>query len=85
MNATTTPSSTRYADWKAPTDDGELLVWPGPRDLVAQTQENRRTLADCTAPAQGVPLRELRAGARRWIGHTADDQPLVATGHQAEL
>jgi hypothetical protein len=34
---------------------------------------------------QNVPLPQIRARARQWIGHGDDQRPLVATGHQTEL
>lgn len=70
--------------WKAPTTDGEVLLWPDPATLVAQSHENHASLAASDAPIQNVPLRELRADVRRWLGHP-DDKPVIASGHQIEL
>jgi len=81
----TLAAASRYADWKAPDEDGRVLIWPEPVELVRQTFENQRALKSSDAPVQGIPLRELRAAARKWIGHGEIDQPLIATGHQAEL
>src|SRR4051812_21258638 len=75
----------RYADWKAPDEDGQLLIWPAPADLLAQTRDNLHRLSTSDARLQNVPLGELRRRQRQWIGHAGDDQPLIATGHQAEL
>src|SRR5689334_6552028 len=75
----------RYADWKAPDDDGQLLIWPEVGVLLRETRENHRRLAASDVRVQNVPLGELRRRQRQWIGHTADEQPLIATGHQAEL
>ena len=75
----------RYADWKAPDEDGQLLLWPDPSTLLRQTTENRRSLSNSKALIQNVPLSELRQRQRHWVGHTQDDQPLIATGHQTEL
>jgi hypothetical protein len=75
----------RYADWKAPDEDGQLLIWPDPAALLRETRENLARLAASEIRIQNVPLNELRRRQRHWIGHTADDQPLVANGHQAEL
>ena len=36
--------SARYADWKAPPEDGRLLVWPDPPDLLRDTADNGRRL-----------------------------------------
>jgi hypothetical protein len=78
-------SSPRYADWKAPADDGQMLIWPDPATLIAQTHQNSRLLADATeVRLQNVSLPEVRARARAFIGHEGD-APLIATGHQTEL
>ncbi len=79
----TTPN--RYADWKAPDEDGQILIWPDPDALLRQTAENLRGLNSSPAILQGVGLPELRAAARTWIGHSDSNQPLIATGHQTEL
>lgn len=77
--------STTYADWKAPADDGGLLIWPDPTAILRQTTDNQRNLSACDAVRfQGLPLAELRKRARAWIGHD-NDLPLIATGHQTEL
>lgn len=74
-----------YADWKAPAQDGQVLIWPEPSLLLQQTRDNARRLAAASRTLiQNVPLSELRAEQRRWIGH-ADVRPLVAMGHQIEL
>jgi hypothetical protein len=81
MNST--PS--RYAQWKAPAEDGQFLIWPSPAQILADAHENRRRLQSASqVKIDGVPLPELRKAARDFIGHD-DDQPLVATGHQTEL
>ena len=83
MQATTAPE---YADWKAPADDGALLLWPEPQQLLRDTEQNhRRHAASGHALVQGVPLHELRRQLRRWVGHADESRPLVAMGHQAEL
>src|SRR4029079_15780034 len=79
------PSSSRYADWKAPDEDGQLLIWPDAGTLLRETRENHQRLSTSDVRIQNVPLGELRRRQRHWMGHTADDQPLVGTGHQAEL
>jgi hypothetical protein len=79
-------SSGRYEDWKAPTDDGGLLIWPGPAALLRDAADNARRLAAADAVrVQHVPLPELRRRMRHWLGHGDDAAPLIATGHQAEL
>jgi hypothetical protein len=81
MNST--PS--RYADWKAPAEDRELLIWPDAQQILSDTHENSRRLSNASqVKIDGVPLPEVRTAARQFIGHH-DDQPLIATGHQTEL
>ncbi len=76
----------RYADWKAPANDGQTLLWPDRDTLIAQTRENAMVLRRATHVCiQNAPLPELRRQMRHWIGHTDDDKPLIATGHQTEL
>jgi hypothetical protein len=78
-------SPSRYADWKAPDEDGQLLIWPDIETLLRETCENQQRLAASQTLVQNIPLGGLRARQRKWIGHTPDDQPLIATGHQTEL
>jgi hypothetical protein len=81
------PSPTaRYADWKAPAEDGRVLLWPERDELLRDTEHNLRRLngADSVL-VQGVPLAELRRRMRAWVGHSDNDRPLVAMGHQTEL
>ena len=80
----TSPAST-YPDWKAPREDGEILIWPPPGELLADTTANHRRLSECGTLVQNVPLSELRRRARTWLGHTDDAAPIVADGHQTEL
>ena len=76
----------RYADWKAPAEDGQVLLWPDPPELLRDTEENgRRLRAAESVLIQGRPLPELRRQLRAWLGHRDDQKPLVAMGHQAEL
>ncbi len=86
---TSAPPADRYADWKAPTADGDTLLWPDARTLVAQTRANQTKLASGTTAGNmrigNVPLAELRKQMRQFIGHTDDAKPLIATGHQTEL
>jgi hypothetical protein len=74
-----------YPEWKAPSEDASLLVWPGPRELVDDAIANHALLsrADGTR-VQNMPLAELRKRMRQFIGHE-DERPLIATGHQVEL
>jgi hypothetical protein len=67
MDATTF----QYADWKAPAEDGRLLIWPEPKQLLADARENHRRLSDAEqVRVQGVPLPQVRKRLRQWIGHT---------------
>ncbi|HZZ43052.1 MAG TPA: hypothetical protein VFE58_08945 [Tepidisphaeraceae bacterium] len=78
-------SAERYADWKAPRADGEVLIWPSGDELIRQTRDNTRRLSsEDKSRVQGVALGELRGQMRRFIGHD-DSSPLVGTGHQTEL
>ncbi len=71
--------------WKAPAEDGGILLWPDAHRLIAQTRSNHKQLKGSdSVRIQGVPLPELRQQMRRWIGHE-ENVPLVATGHQIEL
>jgi hypothetical protein len=80
------PPARRYADWKAPAGDGELLIWPAPAELLRDTLDNAaRFRATDSVRVQNVPLPEVRRRFREYIGHADDAGPLVATGHQAEL
>ena len=74
-----------YADWKAPAADGELLIWPEPRELLERTRENQARLSSADhVRIQNTPLSHIRRAMRQFIGHD-DAQPLLATGHQSEL
>jgi len=85
MNSTASPRA-GYADWKAPAEDGQVLIWPEPAELLRDTEDNARRLGAAEAVTiQGVPLAHLRRDLRRWIGHADEQRPLVAMGHQAEL
>jgi hypothetical protein len=79
-------SASRYADWKAPADDGQILIWPDPSVLLRDTRDNLHRLNTAHAVRlQGIALPELRRAVRTWIGHESIDQPLIVTGHQTEL
>lgn len=75
----------RYPDWKAPAEDGQILVWPHPPEFVQQTLDNHLRLSEAEARVCDRPLRDWRQSMRRWLGHANDAQPLIATGHQTEL
>ncbi|HET6251807.1 MAG TPA: hypothetical protein VFE47_29245 [Tepidisphaeraceae bacterium] len=76
----------RYDRWKAPAEDGQILIWPPPDELLRNAQENQRHLNSAASVlVQGVSLPQVRTALRTWLGHANDEQPLIATGHQAEL
>ena len=78
-------ASPRYADWKAPAEDGAHLIWPEPGQLFRDTIDNgKRLSAARDTRVQNVPLPDVRRRLRQWLGHTDDAAPLIATGHQAE-
>src|SRR4051812_39394717 len=88
MRTSSAESSAGYADWKAPTADGETLIWPSPDELIAQTRENhqRLTRASGAVHIQNVPLSRWRDEARRLVDVAGDPERLLfATGHQTEL
>jgi hypothetical protein len=74
-----------YADWKAPVEDGQFLIWPQPDELLEQTRANQRRLSSSEARIANIPLSELRARQREFLGHRDQQQPLIASGHQTEL
>jgi hypothetical protein len=74
-----------YPDWKAPAEDGAIVTWPAPRELLDHTIENQKRLSACDdVRVQNVPLAEVRRRTRAWLGHD-DATPLIADGHQTEL
>ena len=82
----TTEPSIHYPDWKAPVDDGAVLIWPEPGQLLADTRENQSRLASAERVLiQNTPLPDLRRAMRAFVGHQDDAQPLLGTGHQTEL
>lgn len=85
-SARASAAPSRYDRWKAPADDGAVLIWPEPADLLHQTLDNqRRLLSADSVLIQNVPLPNIRSSFREWLGHSDTQQPLIATGHQAEL
>jgi hypothetical protein len=68
-----------YPDWKAPAEDSEILLWPGPDQIIVDTRENHRRLSQWNSP-----LAELRRKQRQCL-KLAEDRPAIATGHQTEL
>lgn len=80
-----TANLSAYPDWKAPAEDGQVLLWPDVGTLVAQTHENQERLGDARdVMIQNLPLGELRGRMRAFLG-AQEGGPLVGTGHQIEL
>ena len=74
-----------YPAWKAPADDGAMLLWPTSAELLEQTRENHARLHNAESILiQNKPLSALRTATRQANGQP-DDQILIATGHQTEL
>lgn len=87
--------------FRAPTGNGEVLAEPGFDAVPALVEENRRKLDRADVVVGGLPLRELRAMARREVIEAAHDSlsdfgvwntptgrpdgPLLVAGHQPEL
>lgn len=76
--------ASEYADWKAPKGDTDILLWPSRTSLLSQVEQNGRQLSAAGTPILGVPLNEVRAATRRYLGHDGS-APLILTGHQTEL
>jgi hypothetical protein len=82
--------------FRAPTGNGEVLADPPFSEVPRLVEENRRRLDRADVVVGGLPLRELRALARREaLGLTEQgsgrerqaptDAPLILAGHQPEL
>jgi hypothetical protein len=75
-----------YPDWKAPSEDGSVVIWPQPQQLLRDTIENRNRLSSAhSVRIQNLPLPQLRRRMRSFIGLDDDATPLIAMGHQTEL
>ncbi len=73
-----------YADWKAPKQDSQILIWPEPETFVRAVDENAARLAGAETLVQNRPMRELRDEARSFAG-VHDQRRIILTGHQTEL
>jgi hypothetical protein len=73
-----------YPDWKAPAAEGEILVWPEPAQILADTAANHFQLNQSKALIQNVPLTEVRKRMRQLVG-IHDDEFAIFSGHQTEL
>jgi len=79
-------SAARYDRWKAPAEDGQVLLWPPADRLLADTRDNHQHLSAAEGlRIQNVPVAEVRRRMRQWLGHDDESRPIIATGHQAEL
>jgi hypothetical protein len=73
------------AQWRAPSEDGEVLIWPGVGEIQNHTLANQKLLNEAhTVRLNGVPLPEIRRHVRKWID-APPDAPLIGAGHQVEL
>jgi hypothetical protein len=73
------------AQWRAPSEDGEILIWPSVGEIQSHTLSNQKLLGEAhEVRLNGVPLPEIRRWVRKWIDAPAD-QPLIGAGHQVEL
>jgi len=70
---------------QTPTEDGHVLVEPGPDRLAELTQVNHHRLSTCKCVIHGRTLAELRAATRVVLADLTDDHPLIVTGHQPEF
>src|SRR5215208_2747145 len=71
--------------WRAPSEDGEVLIWPSRGEIQNHTVANQKLLNEAHAVRlNGVPLPEIRRWVRKWIDAPADG-PLIGAGHQVEL
>jgi hypothetical protein len=76
----------QYPAWKAPSEDGAILVWPSPAELIGDMFRNLKHLASQSdICVQNVPLAEVRSAMRRFIGCDDYRPPIIAMGHQTEL
>lgn len=67
------------AEWKAPTEDGGVLLVPRGKEISTAVQRN----IEHWRAGVGGPWSELRAVARQELG--LKDAPVIAAGHQVEL
>lgn len=85
--------------WRAPADDGGILVDPPPAEIDAAVQRNRRQFEESKATFAGISLPELRAALHQEISANAASlyaplmpqtppaasAPWIVSGHQPEL
>ncbi|HVT88300.1 MAG TPA: hypothetical protein VHD56_05575 [Tepidisphaeraceae bacterium] len=74
-----------YPDWKAPSEDGQVVIWPHPGQILRDTLSNQKRLGTSDSIViQNIPLPRVRRRMRQFIGQDSD-QPILAMGHQTEL
>jgi hypothetical protein len=73
------------ADWKAPANDGEILVQPSLDQLAIDARENHRRLTELDIKIAGQPFSVWRRQMRQILGQANPDQLLICSGHQTEL
>lgn len=71
--------------YRAPTANGAVLAEPSFDAVPTLVRANRERLDSANVVIGGMPLRELRAEARREIPGCGSDSPLLLAGHQPEL
>lgn len=90
---------TRRDLWKAPTENGGLLIDPPLERVPELLETNRRRLGDAKVELLGQPLREFRHKLQDALAVVCDSAaspmrekrpkwpiaPVIATGHQPEL
>src|SRR5258705_13232766 len=73
------------AQWRAPSEDGQILLWPSVGEIQNHTFANQKLFGEAhQVRLNGVPLPEIRRWVRKWIDAPAD-KPLIGAGHQVEL
>jgi len=71
--------------WKAPSEDGEVLIWPDVGEIQKETLANQKLLSEAHGVRiGGVPLPEIRQWMRKWIDAPASGA-VIGAGHQVEL
>ena len=63
-------SALRYPEWKAPAEDGRVLLWPEAEELLRDARQAHERLSKSdSVRIQNIPLPELRRRQRAWLGH----------------
>ena len=73
-----------YPRWRAPTGEGELLVWSAGASLGEDAAANRAMLDAAGLSIGGAQLRDLRRQNKAFIS-VPEGAAVVMTGHQVEL